>query len=225
MKIAVIGVGSVGGTLGRRWAEFGHAVCFGARNVEDADAKALVGKIKGEARLASIGDAAKNAEVVVLATPYAANAAAITAAGDLAGKILIDVTNPIGAGFTLAVGFSTSGAEEVAKLAPRAKIYKAMNQVGFEVMANPSFAAGKPVMSVAGDDAAGKTVVLELVSSLGFEAIDAGELAIARLLEPFAMLWIHLMARRHQGRNFCVQCAAALSPRARQPTVTGGKFL
>jgi 8-hydroxy-5-deazaflavin:NADPH oxidoreductase len=64
----------------------------------------------------------------VLATPYAANAAAIAAAGDLAGKILIDVTNPIGAGFTLAVGFNTSGAEEVAKLAAGARVYKAMNK-------------------------------------------------------------------------------------------------
>jgi 8-hydroxy-5-deazaflavin:NADPH oxidoreductase len=202
MKIAIIGAGSVGGTLGRRWAELGHSVCFGVRNVGDADAKALVGAINGDARLASSRDAAKDAEVVVLATPYAANAAAVTAAGDLSGKILIDVTNPIGSNFSLAVGFNSSGAEEVAKLAPRAKVYKAMNQVGFEVMADPSFAAGKPVMFVAGDDAAGKKVVLELVSSLGFEAIDAGELAIARLLEPYGMLWIHLMARRNQGRNF-----------------------
>ena len=202
MKIAIIGAGSVGGTLGRRWAELGHSVCFGVRNVADADAKALVGAIKGDARLANPRDAAKDAEVVVLATPYAANAAAVTAAGDLSGKILIDVTNPIGSNFSLAVGFNSSGAEEVAKLASRAKVFKAMNQVGFEVMANPSFAAGKPVMFVAGDDATGKKVVLELVSSLGFEAIDAGELAIARLLEPYAMLWIHLMARRNQGRNF-----------------------
>lgn len=111
-------------------------------------------------------------------------------------------SSTLGAGFTLAVGFDNSGAEEVAKLVPRAKVYKAMNQVGFEVMANPAFAAGKPVMFVAGDDPAGKKVVLELVSSLGFEAIDAGELNVARLLEPFAMLWIHLMARRNQGRNF-----------------------
>src|SRR5215472_15019327 len=202
MKIAVIGTGSVGGTLGRRWAELGHSVCFGVRDLADAAPKALVSKIKGDARFASVRDAVEDADVVVLATPYAANAAAITSAGELAGKILIDVTNPIGAGFTLAVGFSTSGVEEVAKLAPRAKICKAMNQVGFEVMANPVFPAGKPVMFVAGDDPAGKTVVLERVSSLGFEAIDAGELAIARLLEPFAMLWIHLMARRNQGRNF-----------------------
>jgi len=202
MKIAVIGTGSVGGTLGRRWAELGHAVCFGVRNLADADVKALVGKIKGEARLASVGDAAQDAEVVVLATPYAANAAAVAAAGDLAGKILIDVTNPIGADFTLAVGHTSSGAEEVAKLVPRARVFKAMNQVGFEVMANPAFAAGKPVMFVAGDDAAGKKVVLDLVSALGFEAIDAGDLSIARLLEPYAMLWIHLMARRNMGRGF-----------------------
>jgi predicted dinucleotide-binding enzyme len=202
MKIAVIGTGSVGGTLGRRWAELGHAVCFGVRDIADADAKSLISKIKGDARLASVRDAAKDAEVMVLATPYPANAAAIAAAGDLSGKILIDVTNPIGPNFSLAVGFDSSGAEEVAKLAPGAKVYKAMNQVGFEVMADPSFATGKPVMFVAGDDAAGKQVVLELVSTLGFEAIDAGELAIARLLEPYAMLWIHLMARRNQGRNF-----------------------
>jgi 8-hydroxy-5-deazaflavin:NADPH oxidoreductase len=202
MKIAVIGTGSVGGTLGRRWTELGNSVCFGVRDVADADAKALVAKIKGDARLASVSDAAKDADVVVLATPYAANAAAIASAGDLSGKILLDVTNPIGANFTLAVGYTTSGAEELAKLAPRARVIKAMNQVGFEVMANPSFAAGKPVMFVAGDDAAGKKVVLDLVSALGFEAIDAGELAIARLLEPYAMLWIHLMARRNMGRSF-----------------------
>jgi len=202
MKIAVIGAGSVGSTLGRRWAELGHSVCFGVRNVADAKAKDMVGKIKGDARLASVSDAAKDAEVIVLATPYAANPAAIAAAGDLSGKILMDVTNPVGPGLTLAVGFDTSDAEEVAKLAPRARVYKAMNQVGFDVMANPVFAAGKPVMFVAGDDAAGKKVVLELVSALGFEPIDAGELAIARLLEPFAMLWIHLMARRNLGRNF-----------------------
>jgi 8-hydroxy-5-deazaflavin:NADPH oxidoreductase len=202
MKIAVIGTGSVGGTLGRRWAELGHSVCFGVRDIANADAKALVGRIKGDARLASVGDAARGAEVVVLATPYQANSAAIAEAGDLSGKILIDVTNPVGPDLTLAVGFNTSDAEEVAKLAPRARVYKGMNQVGFEVMADPSYAAGKPVMFVAGDEAAGKKVVLDLVSALGFEAIDAGELAIARLLEPFAMLWIHLMARRNQGRNF-----------------------
>lgn len=90
----------------------------------------------------------------------------------------------------------------MAKLAPRARIYKAMHQVGFEVTANATFAAGKPVSFVTGDGATGKKVVLELVSALGFEAIDAGELSVARLLEPDAMLWIHLMARRNMDRGF-----------------------
>jgi len=74
--------------------------------------------------------------------------------------------------------------------------------VGFEVMENSAFTAGRPVMFVAGDDAAGKKVVLELVSALGFEAIDAGELAIARLIEPYGALWIHLMAHCNMGRSF-----------------------
>ncbi len=202
MQIAVIGSGSVGGTLGRRWAELGHAVRFGVRDPSDADAKSMVGAIKGDAKLATIGDAAKDAEVVVLATPYQANAAALAAAGNLRGKIVIDVTNPIGANFSLAVGHTTSGAEETAKLVPGARLYKAMNQVGFEVMADTTFAAGKPVMFVAGDDPAGKDVVLGLVNALGFETIDAGDLTVARLIEPHAMLWIHLMARRQMGRKF-----------------------
>jgi 8-hydroxy-5-deazaflavin:NADPH oxidoreductase len=202
MKIAVIGTGSVGGTLGRRWAELGHSVRFGARDLTDAAANALVKQIKGEARLASVRDAVADADVVVLATPYAANAAVLASAGDLGGKVLIDVTNPVGANFSLAVGFNTSGAEEVAKLAPGARVYKAMNQVGFEVMADPAFAAGKPVMFVAGDEPKGKELVLGLIDALGFEAIDAGDLHVARLLEPYAMLWIHLMARRKMGRRF-----------------------
>jgi 8-hydroxy-5-deazaflavin:NADPH oxidoreductase len=202
MQIAVIGTGSVGGTLGRRWAELRHAVCFGVRDPGDPGANDLVKKINGAARLASVRDAVKDAEVVVLATPYTANAAAITAAGNLHGKIVIDVTNPLNADLSLAVGFATSGAEEVARLAPGARVYKAMNQVGFEVMADPSFAAGKPVMFVAGDEAQGKDVVLGLVAALGFEAVDAGALTVARLLEPYAALWIHLMARRKMGRRF-----------------------
>ena len=198
----MIGTGSVGGTLGRRWAELGHHIAFGARDPSDAQTKAMVAAIRGEARLVGITEATRDAEVVVLATPYAANTAALAAAGDLAGKILLDVTNPIGPNFSLATGRDTSGAEETAKTAPGARVFKAMNQVGYEVMADAGFPGGKPVMFVAGDDAAGKETVLSLVAALGFEAVDAGELAIARLIEPYALLWIHLMARRRLGRQF-----------------------
>jgi len=202
MNIAVIGTGSVGGTLGRRWAELGHSVRFGVRDTTDAAANALVSQINGDARVAGVREAAADAEVVVLATPYEANAAAISAAGDLTGKVLIDVTNPITADLSLAVGFDTSGAEGLANLAPRARVYKAMNQAGFEVMADPSFPAAKPVMFVAGDDAANKPTVIELVAALGFEVIDAGPLRNARLLEAHAMLWIELSLKRGLGRDW-----------------------
>src|SRR5215469_3608353 len=99
MKIAVIGPASVGGPSGRRSAELGHSVRFGVRDVAEAGANALVKQIKGEARLVSVREAAADADVVVLATPYAANAAALATAGDLSGKVLIDVTNPVGADF------------------------------------------------------------------------------------------------------------------------------
>jgi predicted dinucleotide-binding enzyme len=139
----------------------------------------------------------------VLATPASANADAIGSAGDLSGKILIDVTNPLKPDLSgLSVGPDTSGAELLAKLAPRARVYKALNQTGYENVADPVFSAGRAAIFVAGDDPEGKSVVLKLVGELGFEAIDAGDLRVARLLEPLAMLWIHLMVRRKLGRKF-----------------------
>lgn len=203
MRIAVIGMGSVGGTLGRRWAELGHAVTFGAKDPGNAKAKALVAEIGLPASLASVPEAASDAEVIVLATPASANADAIASAGDLSGKILIDATNSLKPDLSgLTVGPDTSGAEMVAKLAPGARVYKALNQTGYENMADPVFPSGRAVMFVAGNDPAGKSVVLKLVGELGFEAVDAGDLGAARLLESLAMLWIHLMARRKFGRKF-----------------------
>ena len=203
MKIAVLGMGSVGGTLGRRWAELGHAVTFGSKDPRDAKGKELVASIKGKAKVATVFEAAADADVVVLATPWEANRTALGAAGDLTGKILIDVTNPLKPNLAgLAVGLDNSGAEEVAKLAAGARVYKALNQTGWENMADPTYPGGRAVMFVAGDEPAGKAMVLGLVAELGFESIDAGELTIARLLEPYAMLWIHLMVRRKLGRHF-----------------------
>ena len=203
MRIAIIGLGSVGGTLGRRWAALGHAVVFGAKDPAEAKNQALVGRIGHGASIASVPEAAADAEVVVLATPARANADAIASAGDLSGKILIDVTNPLKPDLSgLSTGPDSSGAEAVAKLAPRARVFKALNQTGYENMADPVFGTARAVMFVAGDDPAGKSLVLKLVGELGFEAVDAGDLRMARLLEPLALLWIHLTFRRKLGRRF-----------------------
>jgi predicted dinucleotide-binding enzyme len=146
-------------------------------------------------------EAAAAAQVIVLATPWQATREAVRTWGDLTGNIVIDCTNPLKSDFTgLEVGHTTSGAEQVASWAGGARVFKAMNQIGSNLMDDPKVPGGQPVMFVAGG-AEGKTEVMSLVRELGFDTIDAGDLVIARLLEPFAMLWIHLALRRGFGRD------------------------
>ncbi len=108
---------------------------------------------------------------------------------------MIDVTNPLIAnekGISLALGFDSSAGEQVQQRAKGASVFKTLNQVGAGVMADASGYAAAPTMFVAGDDAAKKPVVMGLVRDLGFEAVDAGPMTVSRLLEPYAMLWIHM---------------------------------
>ena len=100
------------------------------------------------------------------------------------------------------MGFDSSGAKQIATLAPQAKVFKAFNQTGFETMADARPYAARPIMFVAGDDDAAKSTVLDLVTDAGFEAVDAGGLRAARLLEPLAMLWIELARKRGLGPDF-----------------------
>lgn len=196
MKIAIIGAGNVGGTLGRRWAAGGHDVTFGVR---------AGGEVKGGApagtRVAGPAEAVRGAEVVVLATPWGVVAEAIASLGPLDGKVLIDCTNPIAPGFVVDEGVRhASGAERIAALAPGARVVKTLNQTGFANMADPVFGGEPTVMFAAGDDAGAKAQALALVRELGFEAVDAGPLARARELEHLAMLWIALSISGH-GRE------------------------
>ena len=206
MKIAIIGAGNVGGALGAAWAKkAGHDVIFGVRDPKSGKIGPLLQTIGPKARVATVPEAATSADIVVLSTPWPATESAIRSMGNIRGKIILDATNPLTRGpegIALEIGHSTSGGEKVQSWATGASVFKTLNTTGFGNMASPEFKGVKSVMFVAGDDADGKKLVIELVSSLGFEAIDVGELKIARLLEPFAMLWIHLMARRNQGRNF-----------------------
>jgi 8-hydroxy-5-deazaflavin:NADPH oxidoreductase len=204
MKIGIIGAGSVGGTLGKAFAGKGHRVTYGVRHPDAPETQEAVRATGGGASAGSARDAAAFGEVVVLATPWGdATRQAIESAENLSGKIVIDCTNPVKPDLSgLAVGHDTSAAEQVAGWAKGAKVCKAFNTVGFNVMANPNFQGRKAVMFVCGDDAAAKKVVLQLASDIGFEAIDAGGLSIARVLEPVAMLWIHLALQQGLGRDF-----------------------
>ena len=201
MQIAIIGAGNVGSTLGQAWARLGHLVTFGVRQPEDARFDAL--RTQANIKIASNSEAVSCSDVVAFSTPWQATQGALESCGDLSGKVVIDCTNPLKADFSgLELGHTTSGAEMLASWAKGAHVVKAMNQIGYGSMDSPDFNGRKPVMFVCGENAESKGIVLELVEQLGFEAIDSGALKIARLLEPFAMLWIHCALNRGLGVDF-----------------------
>jgi predicted dinucleotide-binding enzyme len=205
MKIAIIGAGSVGTALGKSWSRAGHEIVFGVRDPSSANARAAAESAGNGAKAVAVSEAGAAGEVVVLATPWEATESAIEAAGGLAGKVVIDCTNPLtyrDGELGLAIGFDSSGGEQVAGWAPQAHVFKALNQVGYLAMEDAKFPDGFPTMFVAGDDAERKPMVLHLMTELGFEAVDAGPLKVARLLEPYAMLWIHLAYNQGMGRDF-----------------------
>jgi len=199
MNITICGSGNVGRALGMGWKKAGHSVTFAAREPNGAKAAEL--KKDGYA-VAPQAEAATGADVIVLATPWDATAATVHALGSLAGKIVVDATNPLTAKLDLALGFTDSAGETVARLASGAKVVKAFNTTGANNMANTKYAGGKIMMPVAGDDAEAKKVVMGLASDLGFEPVDAGPLAMSRHLEPMAMVWIKLAYAQGLGREF-----------------------
>ena len=206
MRLAIIGAGNVGGTLGTAWAQkAGHEIFFGVRNPTSDQTQAVVRRLDGRAQAGTPAQAAAFAEFIVLTTPWNAAETAIRAMGDLNGKIILDATNPLAVGpdgLSLEIGHSISAGEKVQGWAQGASVFKTLNTTGFGNMANPVFRGVKSVMFVAGDDATNKTGVIELVAELGFEVVDVGPLRNARLLEAHAMLWIELALNRGLDRDF-----------------------
>ena len=194
MRLGIIGAGRVGGTLGRLWEAQGHDVRFGVRD----KSKDAGGGLPSE-RTVSVAEAGAFGDVIVLATPWSGTPNAVRAAGDLKGKTVIDCTNPLLPDFSaLAVGLTTSAAEEIAKLIPAAHVVKCFNTLGASNFANPEFGGERASMFFCGDDASAKLTVAELGKQLGFDMVDAGPLLQARTLEPMALLWI-TMAMKYGG--------------------------
>lgn len=199
--IAILGAGNVGMALARAWTTRGESVVFGVPSPDKyRDAVVALGP------LATIGDAAsaiEGAEVVVLATPFAAALDIAGSVADWSGRILVDATNPLAPGLAgLSVGTTTSGAEQIAAAAHAARVVKAFNTTGAENMSDSRYAGGAPFMPVCGDDADARRRVMALATLIGFDAVDCGDLKAARYLEPFAMTWIHMAILLGQGRDF-----------------------
>jgi NADPH-dependent F420 reductase len=199
MNILVIGAGNMGSGFVKQFTRAGHQVSVTARDAARATAVATA---HPGASAVPATDAAKHADVVVLATGYGDAVEALRSVGDLEGKVVIDITNPLTADYMgLTIGHATSAAEEIAKALPGVRVVKAFNTVLAQVLADgPTFAKEQVVpVFVAGDDERAKQAVRTLAESIGFQAVDAGPLKNARYLEPVAGLNIYFAYGAGQG--------------------------
>jgi len=192
MKVTVIGAGNMGAAFVKQLTRAGHQVSVTARS--PAKAQALAQAHAGATAIAA-ADAAAQADVLILATAYADAVPALQSVGDLSGKVVIDISNPLTPDYMgLTLGHSTSAAEEIAKAIPGAQVVKAFNTVFAQVLADGAdFGGGQTVpVFVASDSERAKQTARALAESMGFSTVDAGGLKNARYLEPLAGLNIYL---------------------------------
>lgn len=194
MKITIIGGGSVGKALGEGWARNDHEIVFGVRDPDK-------GGFPEGTHAVGVSSSTQGSDVVVLAVPYWKTDEVLDALdlGDLKGKIILDVRNPLTPEKQWAVGFSTSAAEDLQKRLPDSKVVKAINTVFSDTM-DGGRRNGETLNSfVAADDEQAKAVGMKLSRDLGLEAIDAGGLAAARYVEALGAFEVHLGANTSTG--------------------------
>lgn len=186
MRVGIIGTGKVGQAIARGLSRTENEVRLGSRN----PATIIVDGLTVEAQRA----VAAWADVLILAVPFSAVTQTVQAldGGLLDNKVLVDATNALSPSRDLAIGVTTSGAEELAKLAPRAHVVKAFNTVFARNMSTGRLAGEPLALFVAGDDAGAKEAVMRLGREIGFEPVDAGPLKAARYLEPMGVLSVSL---------------------------------
>lgn len=205
----MLGTGTVGRTLGTRLVGLGHAVRLGARQAGNENAAAWVASVapagpasgSTSASAGTFTDAARFGDLVINATAGTASLAALDAAGpdNLAGKVLIDVANPLdfshGMPPTLTVCDTDSLAEQIQRRFPDARVVKTLNTVNADVMVHPGILPGSHTMFLCGNDAAAKAAARALLESFGWPAtdlVDLGDIGAARGMEMYLPLWLRL---------------------------------
>ncbi|PWF22512.1 NADPH-dependent F420 reductase [Corticimicrobacter populi] len=199
MKVTVIGSGNMGAGFVSQFTRAGHLVRVTARDLSKA--QALASAHPG-AIAVSPSEALGDSDVVVLAVGYGDAVAALQSLGDLTGRVVVDITNPLTADYIgLTIGHDTSASEEIAKAVPGAEVVKAFNTVFAQVLADgPLFADGATVpVYFAGDSERAKQTARVLIESIGFVPVDAGGLKNARYLEPLGGLNIYFGYGAGQG--------------------------
>lgn len=203
MKIAFVGIGNVGFALADNLSKAGYEVVIAAESpCSDSVQKALARNKNLQYKDLSQGIAW--AAVVFLAVPFKVVEQLVPQL-DLAGKVLVDCTNPVGPGMTHGMESKQSGSELIQSLAPESKVVKAFTIYGFENFITsdyPGYNGLKPAMLLAGDDAAAKGTVSELCKVLGWEPVDTGSISQALHLEHMTLLWVKMARVQGQGSDF-----------------------
>jgi len=191
MRVGVLGSGLMGGKLGTIFARAGHEVVFSYARSEHK-LKKLARDAKGNARSGTPREAAQEADAVLLAVHWSRTDDVLSQTGDLSGKVVLTCSLPMNDEDTeLVVAHTSSGAEELAKKIPKARVVAAFNTVPSEALFGVHEARRKvsrPSLVYCGDDRRGKRLAARLISDVGFDPVDAGPLRIARYTEPFALL-------------------------------------
>ena len=191
MRIGILGSGLMGGKLGTIFARAGHEVVFSYARSEQK-LKRLARQAKANARAGTPREAAQEADALLLAVHWSRMDDVLNQAGDLSGKVVVSCSLPMNDDDTgLVVAHTSSGAEELAKRIPKARVVSAFNTVPSEVLFSVFEArrkARRPSLVYCGDDSRSKRVAAELIRDVGFDPVDAGPLRIARYTEPFALL-------------------------------------
>jgi predicted dinucleotide-binding enzyme len=192
----------MGGKLGTIFARAGHEVVFSYARSEQK-LKKLAREAKGKARVGTPGEAAQEADAVLLAVHWSRMADVLKQAGDLSGKVIVTCSLPMDTDNTkLIVANTSSGAEELAKIIPQARVVSAFNTVPSEVLFGVYEAkrqASRPSLVYCGDDESAKRVTAGLIRDAGFDPVDVGPLRIARYTEPFALLVAELAYEGKEG--------------------------
>lgn len=201
MKIGIIGAGNMGSGLGKFWAQNGHQLMF-SYSRDTAKLEKIAQSIGENATIGTPAEAVQFADVVLLSVPYGAIGDALQAAGSLEGKILFSCVNALLPDMSgLAVGTTTSAAEEIAKLAPGARVVEALPLFA-EVLNSPSQRFNDQIATIfyTGDDTEAKQVVADLLSEIDVEVIDAGVLKNSRFVEPAMFLLVQLAYGQQLGQ-------------------------
>ncbi len=209
MKIAVLGTGNVGDTIGSKLIEMGHSIMMGSRTADNEKANAFVTKHNGKASAGTFADAAEFGEIIFNCTAGLGSIVAFTMAGEknLNGKIIVDIANPLdfsnGMPPSLSIVNTNSLGEEIQKLFPQTKVVKALNTMWCGLMVNPAMINGGDHSTfICGNDGDAKEKVKEILKSFGWldqNILDLGDISKARGTEMYLPIWLSIYGATNNG--------------------------